>query len=431
MLVAERCYCIISTLCLLTCKDAMMLRSSRLTVFACFTLGYFISFFFRSANAVIARDLSTDFAIGAGELGLMTSLFFIAFAAMQLPIGVALDRYGPRVVTPAVMLLAAAGALVFSIAPSFGWLALGRALIGAGMACGLMGLLKAFGAWFAPARVATISGVAVGIGALGGLAASAPLAQLNALVGWRLIFVWAAAATGIVALMIALLTANSPGAAPPRPTIRSEGLFDGFGQIFRDLRFWRIAPLNFFVIGTAQAVQTLWGGPYLVDVLHMSKIEAGYPLLALSLGVAIGYMSSGWLADRYGQWRVMIFALFSFLVAQLPLVVPGWTPPIWLIYPAFGLFGYAGAYNLLLLAQVRVLFPLEMSGRATTACNMFGFVGTALIQGLMGLIIGRFPISVAGQYPPIAYTAAFFTALLGCVGAILWYLPLAKRQGAR
>jgi sugar phosphate permease len=405
-----------------------MLRSTRTTVFACFTLGYFISFFFRSANAVIARDLSTEFAIGAGELGLMTSLFFVTFAAMQLPIGVALDRFGPHLVTPAVMLIAVVGALIFAAAPTFGWLAIGRALIGAGMACGLMGLIKAFGAWFPASRVATISGVAVGVGALGGLAASAPLAQLNALYGWRTIFVWVAGATLIAGLLIVLLTRGAPSGearvAGPPPS----GM-GGFGVIFRDLRFWRIVPLYFFLIGTAQSVQTLWGGPYLVDVLGMPKVDAGYPLLALSLGVAIGYMSSGWLADQYGQRRIMLLALIAFLASLLPLVVPGWAPPTWLVYGAFALLGYTGAYNLLLLAQVRVLFPPEMSGRATTACNMFGFLGTALIQGGMGLLIGQFPANAAGQYPPVAYTVAFAVALVGCVATVIWYLPLALRRG--
>jgi MFS family permease len=402
-----------------------MPRSSTTTVFACFTAGYFMSFFFRSANAVIARDLSADFAIGPAELGLMTSLFFLAFAAMQLPIGAALDRYGPSIVTPIVMLLGITGAATFAFAPSFELLALGRALIGAGMACGLMGLLKAFNNWFEPARVATISGIAVGIGALGGLAASAPLAQLNALVGWRVIFIGAACITALAAVAIFVLTANA--AQHSIPTTPPQAQIGGFGLIFRDQRFWRIALLNFMMIGTMQSIQTLWGGPYLVDVLGLSKVDAGYPLLALSLGVAIGYFTSGWLADRFSIWRVVPCMYLIFLLVQVPTLLPGFIPPVPLMYIAYGLFGYTGAFNLLLLGQTRSLFPAEISGRAMTACNLFAFVGTALIQWLIGVVIGQFPANALGAYPQVAYTTAFQLAFAGCVIAGMWYLPMAWR----
>ena len=130
-------------------------------VFFLFTLGYFLSYFFRSANAVLSKDLSLDLGLSPAQLGFMTSLFYLAFALTQLPLGGLLDRLGPRRVTPAFLSVAALGSLVFGLAPSFTALALGRALIGVGMASALMGSMKAFSLWF-PRNNATMSTLLVG-----------------------------------------------------------------------------------------------------------------------------------------------------------------------------------------------------------------------------------------------------------------------------
>jgi sugar phosphate permease len=396
----------------------------RLTLFACFAFGYFLSNFFRAANAVIAQDLSREIQLSAADLGLMTSLFYAGFALVQLPLGSALDRFGPRLTIPALMLVSAAGALLFATAHSFAPLAAGRALIGVGMAGGLMGALKAFGAWFPPGRVATVTSLMVGLGASGGLAAATPLAWLNERVGWRAVFAWGAAVVVLSAALIALGTRDGPPSARQQATTGA-----GFGQIFRDMRFWRIAPVNFFLIGALLGVQTLWGGPYLFDVLRLEPLAAGNLLLFLSGGVVAGYFACGPLADRLGAQRVASGAIALFVAAQLVFLTPG-VPPAPLVAAAFFMFGFTGAFNLVLLAQIRAMFPPEISGRAATAVNLFGFGGAALIQWWMGLIIGAFAPDAAGHAPQAAYTAAFgFTAACTALG-LLWYLPLAKPFGS-
>jgi sugar phosphate permease len=396
-------------------------------IFAIFALAYFLSYFFRSANAVIARDLSGELGLSAAQLGLMTSLFYATFALVQLPIGVGLDRLGPRLVTAGMLLWSVAGALIFASAQSFGALALGRALIGVGMAGVLMGAFKAFGHWYPSNRLATITGFMVGIGASGGLAAATPLAWLNGVIGWRAIFGWGALCILAAAALIALGTRDAP---PNTPLQRSSGALGGFGLIFHDLRFWRIAPLIFCMLGTPLAVQTLWGGPFLNDVLRLDSIAVGNVLLAMGLGTVLGYFSCGWLADRYGAKRVSMLATLALLACQVPfalqLVLP--VAPWQAIY---FVFGYAGAFNIVLLAQTRALFPSHMSGRAATAINMFAFGGAGLIQWWMGLIIDRWPRDAAGFYPPAAYSAAFSVTLLGTLLALLWYLPFGRARVAR
>jgi len=159
-----------------------------LTVFFPFALGYFLSFFFRNVNAIISKDLAGEFALTPADLGFLTSMYLLAFAAFQLPLGVLLDRYGPRRVVAALLCSAAAGALVFALARDLGTLSLGRALIGLGVSAGLMGAIKAFSLWFPLSRLATLNGLYLAVGGLGSLAATAPAELVVESLGWRGMF---------------------------------------------------------------------------------------------------------------------------------------------------------------------------------------------------------------------------------------------------
>ena len=396
-----------------------------LVIFVLFVAAHFLSTFFRSANAVIAQDLSRDLTLTAAQLGLMTSLFYASFALAQLPLGAGLDRYGPRWVTPGLMLATAAGCLIFASAQSFATAALGRALIGVGMAGVLMGAIKVYGQWFPANRVATVAGFMVGLSSSGALFAATPLAWLNQVFGWRAIFLAGAPVVVLSAAAIALWVRNTP---PGVAWHAASEPGTGFGQLFRDTRFWRIGLVTFFLLGTMQAVQGLWAGPYLFDAIGLSKLAAGNLLLALSIGVVVGYFASGWLSDRFGTLRVTTIVVAVFFLSQLALALLGTRLALPLLGLVFFLFGFAGAFNVVLLAQVRPLFPPHMSGRAITAVNMLGFAGTALLQWWMGLIISAFAPDAQGHYPAVAYTAAFLFTALGTGLALAWYATLLRGQ---
>src|SRR5204863_4795331 len=157
-------------------------------VFCPFAAGYFLSFFFRNVNAVISKDLAREFALAPSDLGFLTATYLLAFAAVQLPLGVLLDRYGPRRVVASLMCVAAAGAVIFAQAQNFVSLSIGRALIGLGFSAGLMGAIKAFTLWFPLSRLATLNGLVLAVGGLGGLAATAPAEALIGPFGWRALF---------------------------------------------------------------------------------------------------------------------------------------------------------------------------------------------------------------------------------------------------
>lgn len=395
---------------------------SSLRIFGLFAAAYFLSYFYRSVNAIIAPDISRELSLSASQLGLMTSLFFAAYAAAQIPIGISLDRWGSRFVVPGLMMLSAAGSLVFATAQSLLTLSIGRALIGVGMASILMGSLKVFSLWFPPNRFATAAGMLMGIGSCGALAAATPLAWLSESAGWRAAFGWGALLIALSAVSITLWTRNTPPGTPwPREEATSRGLF----AVFLNLNFWRIALMSFFIVGGLLGIQSLWAGPYLFDAVGLSKIAVGNMLSLLALGVAAGYATFGWLADRFGLAQVALAGSGVFVLCQLALALGA---PAALVPFVYVLFGLSGGTSTVLLAHARLIFPPQMTGRVVSAVNLFGITGVFVLQWLIGLVVDRFPIDAAGHYPPRAYTAAFLITTAGALLALIWYLPLAWRS---
>jgi predicted MFS family arabinose efflux permease len=313
------------------------------------------------------------------------------------------------------------GSLIFGLADSFGILAIGRALIGIGMAGILMGSLKVFSQWFSPQRFATVSGLLVGIGSSGALIAATPLAWLNNTWGWRTVFVNGAVIVALVALSIVVWTRNTPpGVAWTGGQVSGVNL----DKIFKDRRFWHIAPLNFFMAGTLLAVQGLWAGPFLFDVLRLSDLQVGNLLLLMGIGSTLGFSMSGWLADRLGLSRVVIVSGLIFVLTQFILILR--PPSVSAISVVYVLFGFAGAFNIMLLAHARQIFPNHMTGQVVSAVNLFGIGGTFLIQWWLGLIIGFYPVESGGHYPPQAYTAAFLFTTIGTLLTLIWYFPVTR-----
>ena len=396
----------------------------RAPLFLVFLLAYFLSYFFRSTNAVIADDLSREMALTAGQLGFMTSMFFLAFAAAQLPLGLALDRFGARLVTPTLMLAGVVGSLLFALAPSFELLALGRALLGLGMAGILMGALKAFSRVFPPERFAFVSSVFVGLGSLGALAAATPLAWVNATLGWRAVFWGGAGVIALAALAIWLF-----GRGPDEPGDEAgTAQRSGFGAVFGSGLFWRMALVNLALAGTLFSYQGLWAGPYLSDVHGLGQLAVGNALLWMALGVTGGYLLVGVLANRFGTVLILTLGVASAAAAQiaLALTLPGLARP--LLYALFALFGLLVSSNVLAFAHARSTFPLAMTGRAVSALNIFGIGGSAALQWGLGVLIGSFPQNAAGAYATDAYRWAFLVTAGLCLLAAALYLPLLRRS---
>src|SRR6185295_3956114 len=230
-----------------------------LMVFCPFAAGYFLSFFFRNVNAVISRDLAREFSLSPSDLGLLTSMYLLAFGAIQLPLGVLLDRYGPRRVVAVLLCVAAAGALTFGLAQDFAALCIGRALIGLGVSAGLMGAIKAFTLWFPLSRLATLNGIYLGIGGLGALAATAPAEAVLGAYGWRALFYGMSAVSAAAALAVFFVV--------PEKRLPGEGAtlaaqVADYRKVFSSGSFWRLSAALVICHATYLALQRLWLAPW-------------------------------------------------------------------------------------------------------------------------------------------------------------------------
>lgn len=380
----------------------------RVAVFVVFALAHFLSNFVRSANAVIAGDLARDIGLGPSELGLMTSTYFLAFAAVQLPLGSALDRFGARLTTPLLMSAAVGGSLLFAVGDSFATLAAGRALLGLGTAGVLMGGLKALSGWFSPTRFAVASGAMVAIGSSGALAASTPLAWAAAAFGWRAVFVGSAFVLAASAASILVW-----GRAAPGHDAREAPREGSFADVFRRVRFWRIALLGVTTTGTLFAYQSLWAGPYLSIGHGLSAVATGNVLLAMGIGVSSGYLVLGWLGGRLGVAATVLGAGALFVAAQGVLAASP-PPGTGALAGTFGILGLSGATSALLFTLARTTFPLTLTGRAVTAANLFMFAGGFALQWGLGAWLE----AGLGGYGSLFAITALLSAL-----ALLLFVP--------
>lgn len=398
--------------------------SAVLTVFLPFAGGYYLSYLYRVVGAVIADRLQRDVGLGAADLGVLTAAYFISFAAFQLPLGLLLDRYGARRVHGALLVIAALGAGVFAAGTSLWQLWLGRALIGLGVAGGLMAALKAITQWFPERRWPLINGLFLATGGLGAMSATAPVELLLGVTSWRGVFVGLAAATCLVALAVLLVVPEKPRRGPPRP-LREQ--MAGIRAIFADRFFWRLAPAAFLTMSTSLAIQGLWAGPWLRDVAGLDQAAVADTLFGMTAAMTLGFVLWGTLADRLDRIGIPLTTTFGGGVALFLLVLlaitfqVGTGIALWL---AFGLMGNVAALAYTVLARH---VPLVYAGRTNTALNLLVFLGAFAVQWAIGGILDRWPQGESGGYPAVAYRTAFGVFTTICVAAWAWYVAAARR----
>ena len=382
-----------------------------------FGAGYFLSYLYRSINAVIGSPIAAEFGLGAGDLGLLTSVYFLGFGLFQLPLGVLLDRYGPRRVQFALLLAATAGALIFSFAQSFGVLTVGRALIGIGFAGGLMASFKAITLWFPRRRWPLLNGLIMGFGGLGTMAATTPVEMALEWASWRDVFHFLAAVTAAVSFVILLVVPTHESEREGRADSMREA-FAGLGHIFRDRVFWRVVPVSIAAMGAGLSLQSLWAGPWLHDVGGLSSEEVARHLLVLNLALTAGMMVTGVIADGFARIGVGAIGVvrFSAMILLVPLILL-----IFEVHPrgywVWAVFGFLSNLAIVIYPAISAHFTVRYSGRAMTGLNLLLFLGAFLMQYLVGAVIDLWPAGPDGGYHPDGYRTAFwFVSLLIVLG---------------
>ena len=385
-------------------------RSLAVQVFLAFALAYFLSALVRAITATLSPVLRVEFSLTAGDLGLLGGGYFLGFALMQLPLGKWLDTHGPRKVILCFLSAAVLGCVAFAMAHSFTSLLVARILCGAGVSACLMAPLTAYRRWFQPEAQLRANSWMLMTGSLGMVAATLPVQWLLPQIGWRSMFAGLAA---LLALSIVVLAWRLPvwQRAPQAAAAADDG---GYAGIWRNAYFRRQVWLGFFCYGGLIAIQTLWAGPWMVQVGGYTALQAATGLFWINVsmlctfwgwGMAAPYLQrKGWQADRLISWGMPFSLCVLAIICVAGSAVQWWA---WALYCVLSTF--------VSLAQpaIGMAFPQALAGRALSAYNLVIFSGVFAVQWGIGLLIDLFKTQGLGTVDAFrAAMAVFFVCAL-------------------
>jgi predicted MFS family arabinose efflux permease len=383
----------------------------------------------RMVMAIVGPVLAVELGLSAIELGVLAACLFAAYAAAQLPLGVALDAFGPRRVQTVLMVLSAAGFALFALSPGFAGLAAARIVLGVGISAGLMAVIKAHADWFERSRVAYVTSIATAIGALGSALTTSPVQAMLPAFGWRGIF-WGLCVLALgVAAWIFLSVPDKPRAPGSARTLQGDIALSG--RILASRTFWRIGPavatlsmFNFAYLG-------LWAGPWLRDVAGMDGPARAGVLFLFTFAMVAGSMLTGSAASRANAaglpaFVVPIVCLVGMVLLQAGLMLQPSQPSVVLVlWLAIAVFGAAGPVGYVVMCQ---MFPPEQTGRVSTAVNTLTLGFAFLVQAAIGWILDLWPRTASDGWDPDAYSWALaLTVVLQAFAALV--MATAQRHG--
>jgi predicted MFS family arabinose efflux permease len=399
-------------------------RRQAIAIFAAFAFAYFLSALLRAVTATLAPVFSSELGLRAGDLGLLAGAYFFGFAALQLPLGRALDRHGPRRTLLVLLAVAVLGCVAFALADRLPGLIAARVLIGAGVGACLMAPLTCYRRLFAPAAQLRANSWMLMTGSLGMLASTLPVQWLLPTLGWRGLF-WAVAALLVLSMLgVAWLVPADPAPARQSHAPAADGAdarAGGYRVIVGHPLFVRMAPLAFFLYGGLIAVQSLWAGPWLTRVAGWSAGQAAQGLFLINLSMLV----------TFGLWGVVLPRLTRRGIGALQLMTWGLPVALGLLFVNVALAEGAGAVHWALWCvactftsvsqpAVGAAFPAHLAGRALSAYNLVIFAGVFCVQWGIGLLIDA--LRAWGLADADAFRVAFATFGVCCVGAYAWFV---------
>jgi MFS family permease len=400
----------------------------RATIILVGTLGsiYMVSQFLRNSVAVIAPNLAQELHLSASEIGLLASAFFFAFAAAQIPLGIALDRYGPKICMLVCGGIAATGAVLFALAHSPSSLIAARILMGLGSSCYLMAPLALYARRYPPHQFASLTGIQMGLGSVGTLIATAPFALAVAAVGWRSTFIGVAVLMVLVTISVMLVVREDTGARRFEP--RKESFAESVAGLRAAIRTPSVVPIFFLHLVTHASfvlVVGLWGGPYLTHIYGYDLTARGNMLFAAAIAQVAAAFVWGPSDRLFRCYKVPVLLGAGATSVILALVAAfGVLPPIWLL-AWFLLIGALSAYTPVMIAHGKSLFEPHLVGRGMTLLNMGTMGGVFLTQLISGFVIDLFPVE-NGAYALDAYRLVFGLQALAVAAACLVYWRLVR-----
>ncbi len=396
----------------------VMSRALAVRIFISFAVGYFISYALRSVNAALAPLLAADLNLSAGDLGWLSSAFFLSFTAMQIPLGICLDRYGARRTESFLLIIAAVGACVIAMGDSLWMVSLGRMLIGMGVSACLMAPYAYFRRSFAAQRQAQLAMWMLIAGTSGALLATQPALALAQWLGWRQFFVFAAVLLACAASAVFLWTGDhdrqSATQMASNPSV-------GFLSLLTHPRMLRVIPTTIFFSGGFAALQSLWAGPWLTQVLEMTAVQAGEHLFYFNAALLVSYVAMSVVSPRLEKRGISLARQSLIAFVWFPICLGTmlfWrTTDAWMMWLVLA----PGVPAVILMqTQTALAFPRNMAGRVLTTFNLVMFGGAFSIQWGIGLLADLFS---AWQYSPRnALTMAFACLVVLQLCSLAWFL---------
>ena len=406
--------------------DLNVKNRQRWSIFATLALMYILVYFYRVSLAVVAGDLSRELQLTPSQLGSLSGVMFYVYAAAQLPLGPMIDRLGSRWVISCCGVLSTLGGVLFSQADSLAVAMIARVLIGVGTASVLMATFTLFSSWFSKQEFGRVSGFMVAIGNLGNLLGTAPLALAVGAFGWRNAFL----AVGLLQAVITLLVFSKVQDHPDRPAAYGDQPADSrpdmlaaWREIFGSRDFWLLGIMAFSWYGSYLALQALWGGPYLMEVLNLSRAGAGSMLMFTSIGFIAGSSFVDTVARRiFKSYKKTLLAGQLVLLLLLTAFL-GWAEvmPHPLLAGVFFVIGLAVSSGVMIYPIIRSMFPVSIVGTALTSLNFYVVMGAAVTQQVMGIIVGSYGGGTSGSISAGALHAAFLFPIAVQVLAIILF----------
>ncbi|MCW5655970.1 MFS transporter [Hydrogenophaga sp.] len=398
-------------------------------VFLAFALAYFLSALLRAITATLSPTLSLEMSLSAGDLGLLAGGYFIGFALTQLPLGNWLDRHGPRKVVLGFLTVAVAGCAAFALATSFSGLLAARVLTGMGVSACLMAPLTGYRRWLTPAAQMRANSWMLMTGSLGMVASTLPVQWLMPLTGWRGLF-WLLG--GLILVSMAVLAATVPRwrtASPPRAEAAPPAA-PGYGFIWRHPYFRQMLFIGIFNYGGMVAVQTLWAGPWMVNVAGYTPQAAAAGLFGINVSMLCTFWLWGMVNPHLARRGLTPERLIAW---GLPLSFVVLACIVWLGAGAgwvlWALFCVSSTFVSLSQPAVALALPADAAGRALSAYNLAIFGGVFIVQWGIGLLIEA--LTVLGWSEPTRYRGAVAIFGLCCVWAYQDFWRAWRRSIAR
>lgn len=406
-------------------ENHILPRREAITVFFVFAFGYFLSCLLRAITATLSPVLTLEFELMAADLGLLAGGYFLGFASMQIPLGYLLDKFGPKKIVSSFLLIAFIGTVSFALAQNFSGLLVSRILIGVGVSACLMAPLTGYRIWFAENQQQRANSWMLMIASLGFLSSTLPIQLLLPSLGWRWIFGGIAA---LILISIFLMLVFIPKWNHQKDeSLENSERKGSLADVWKNKFFISVIPMGLFNYGGLMAIQTLWAGPWMIRVAGYTPLESATGLFWINITMLISFFLWGYFLPRitnlgFSALKILKLGLpVSFLIMLIIIILGSKAGAFYIT-----LFILSSIFLSVTQPAVGLSFASHLAGKALTSFNLLIFLGTFIMQWVMGLVIDL--VKTFGYTEIIGFKAAFSFFLLLSLISYIFFLIINKKS---